>query len=155
MNKFQCQHYNRKGCFVESAWKDTDHLFIPSLQKCNDCSKFPTFAATVLYLTLELLPVTVFFFAVMMFRINITSGPMLGYIFFCQVHVGTIKNFPFIQYSVTSYATLLLLSFSRLNTVAYNLNRGTVVYRVNGTTLSCFHYMILEPQSTVQSIFLI
>ena len=37
---------------------------------------------------------------------------------------------------VHAYATLLLLSFSRLNTVAYNLNRGTVVYRVNGTTLS-------------------
>ena len=119
--------------------------------KCNDCSKFPTFAATVLYLTLELLPVTVFFFAVMMFRINITSGPMLGYIFFCQVHMGTIKNFPFIQYSVTSYATLLLLSFSRLNTVAYNLNRGTVEDNFE----LCFHYMILEPQSTVQSIFII
>ena len=36
----------------------------------------------------------------MMFRINITSGPMLGYIFFCQAHVYRNIYFP---YSVTSY----------------------------------------------------
>lgn len=56
-----------------------------------------------MYLTLELAPVTVFFFLIMMFCINITTGPMLGYILFCQLHVRLARCLVGTYYSITSY----------------------------------------------------
>ena len=105
LNESQCPQYNRKGLLCGDCMEG----YGPSLYSfeftlnCSDCTKMSPLAATAVYLTLELVPVTVFFFLIMTFRVNIMSGPMLGYIFFCQVHIRTVHIFLSIQYSVISH----------------------------------------------------
>ena len=55
------------------------------MQKCMKCSEH--FSGIALYLTIKLLPIVILFVLIMTFRINITQGPMLGYVLYCQVHI--------------------------------------------------------------------
>ena len=41
--------------------------------------------STFLYLLIEFVPITLFFVCIILFRVNITSGPLLGYVLFCQL----------------------------------------------------------------------
>ena len=58
--------------------------------KCADCSKISTGSAISLYLFLELIPITLFFLCVVLFRLNITAGPLLGYVLFCQIYYTAV-----------------------------------------------------------------
>ena len=86
--------------------------------KCMDCRKHSILSAIALFLTLKLSPITVMFTLLMIFRINITQGPIFGYVLYCQAHVITmieLKAFYHI-YERNSYgwvlqASLFLSSF--------------------------------------------
>ena len=103
LNAFQCTHYNRKGFFCGECIEGFGPSVFPFSLKCTNSSMFSPLIATSIYLTLELVPVTIFFFLIMIFHINITTGPMLGYIFFCQVHVRLARCLVGTYYSVASY----------------------------------------------------
>ena len=57
--------------------------------KCVECSEF---YAIGMYLLLVILPITIFFVLVVMFRLNFTSGPFLGYIIFCQLMISFVRK---------------------------------------------------------------
>ena len=58
--------------------------------KCHECHlSLPS--AIAFYLTIKLLPTAIFFIFIMMFRINIIKGPMLGYVLFCQVFIFSVR----------------------------------------------------------------
>ena len=83
--------------------------------RCANCSKLPEYYAIPLYLVLELLPITLFFFCIVLFRLNITTGPLLGYVIFCQVYLVWIKQnvyvYDYIQYhELISLRVMLLMS---------------------------------------------
>ena len=79
-----CSPNNRIGFFCEKC----KHNHGPSAHstECHKCDYSIPFAVC-LYLTIKLLPVTLLFIIIMTFRVSITSGPMLGYICFCQAHI--------------------------------------------------------------------
>ena len=86
-NNTLCGRYNRKGLLC-SECVDGYGPGVFSLQlKCVNCSKMSTGTAIILYLLIKTIPITLFFARVAMFHINITSGPLLGYIIFCQFYV--------------------------------------------------------------------
>ena len=58
--------------------------------KCANCSRLSTGYAISLYLVLEFIPITLFFICVVIFRLDITAGPLLGYVLFCQAYVFVI-----------------------------------------------------------------
>ena len=66
--------------------------------KCADCSKISTGSAISLYLFLELIPVTLFFICVVIFRLNITAGPLLGYVLFCQIYYSSAVGYEIFIY---------------------------------------------------------
>ena len=85
-----CTSYNREGLFCGRCIEG----FGPSVYsfdlKCVNCSDISTGYAVTLYIVLETIPITIFFFIIVLFRFNITSGPMLGYIMFCQyAHIAS------------------------------------------------------------------
>ena len=53
-------------------------------RKCSDCSKMSIFLAICLYVLVDLIPITVLFVLVIILRLNLISGPFLGYALFCQ-----------------------------------------------------------------------
>ena len=97
-----CSPYNRSG-FLCGECSDG---FGPSpfySDFCASCSDLNLGAAVCVYLFIVLFPATLFFCIVLVFHLNVTTGPLLGYIIFCQAHVITLAdNFYFIS-SITSY----------------------------------------------------
>ena len=86
LNDFMCEPLNRKGR-VCSECKDG---FGPALVsygfqiQCSNCTDSGWYGI-LLYMFLEIVPVTVFYFAVILiFQINITSAPMTCYIMYSQ-----------------------------------------------------------------------
>ena len=85
LNDVMCGPYNRRGLLcgecISGYGPGVNHFNL----KCTNCSNIPTVLAVGLYLLVELVPSTLFFICVIIFHINITAGPLLGYVLFCQL----------------------------------------------------------------------
>ena len=81
LNGIMCNESNRMGFMCGKCLPN----YAPSVRsfQCYKCHLSPPLAIAR-YLTIKLLPTTIFFIIIMLFRINILKGPMLGYILFCQ-----------------------------------------------------------------------
>ena len=86
LNDTMCGPYNRTGLLCGRCIDGYGPAVYSLDMKCADCSKISTGSAISLYLFLELIPVTLFFMCVVFFRLNITAGPLLGYVLFCQIY---------------------------------------------------------------------
>ena len=92
LQETQCTPNNREGLLCAECIGGYGVSVTTLTPKCIDCSKHSPFIAVLLYLTLELLPITVFFAIIVTFHINIMSGPLMGYFIFCQVHAITTNQ---------------------------------------------------------------
>ena len=102
LNAAICGPYRREGLFCGHCSEGFGPSPFPS-KYCANCSDITMGSAISLYLFLELFPITVFYFFVVIFHFNITSGPMLGYIIYCHAHVVTSRDIFFIYNSVLSH----------------------------------------------------
>ena len=97
LNDAMCRKYNRKG-FLCGECMDSLGVAINSLQvKCVKCS---TLYAVGMYLLLVILPITIFFILVVMFRPSFTSGPFLGYILYCQFMISFVRRRQSLYHSI-------------------------------------------------------
>lgn len=88
----------------------------------NQCAKCNTAYAVGMLLLCAILPMTIFFVLIVMFRLNLPSGFLFGYIFFCQYYVIAVRTNPAIFYSIMNslnkigqdmlYVSLFLAGFS-------------------------------------------
>ena len=85
--------------------------------KCSNCSKISTVSAISLYLFLELIPVTLFFMCVVIFHLNITAGPLLGYALFCQTYVFGMQRELFIYKYFSSHSNMFLTALFKISWV--------------------------------------
>ena len=113
LDEVMCGPYNRKG-FLCGECIDGYGPAVYSLEyKCANCSALSSEYFTIpLYLLLELTPITFFYIFLLFFRINITSGPFLGYIIFCQIITFFIRIYTgpyiFILSDVSPFLQLLI-----------------------------------------------
>ena len=85
LNDVMCGPYNRRGLLCGQCISGYGPGVNQFNLKCTNCSNIPSVFAVGLYLLVELVPITLFFICVIIFHINITAGPLLGYVLFCQV----------------------------------------------------------------------
>ena len=112
LNATMCGPYNREGYM---CGKCIDGYGLPVYShdfKCVNCSKFSTGVSIVMYIIIQLVPITLFFVCAVMFHLNITSGPLLGYFIFCQMYFvsdyrGTQSIFDFISNHASEYIKVL------------------------------------------------
>ena len=86
LNATMCGPYNREGYL---CGKCIDGYGLPVYShdlKCVNCSKFSTGVSIVMYIIIQFAPITLFFVCAVVFHLNITSGPLLGYFIFCQTY---------------------------------------------------------------------
>lgn len=102
INHTQCDPYKRKGLFCGECRDGYGPAAYSFHLQCANCSHMSTGVAIVLYALLEILPVTIFFFIVLIFRFKLMAGPNLGYVLFCQSVINTL------QYSRYLYSSLFL-----------------------------------------------
>ena len=119
------------------------------------CHKYQFSISSViaLYLTLKLLPVTIFFIIIMTFRINIFRGPMSGYIIFCQKSNLTDRfNRFFVMvylHQLSQYTKVIeySLQLTILLTLGAHAQRG---FTVVGCVCVCVHVCVCVCLSTSQ-----
>ena len=88
LNITMCGVYKRKA-FLCGKCKD-GHSFSTYLSdlKCINCSK--AYTSIYLFLFVEIAPITLMFVFVVALHLKVTSGPLLGYILFCQAYYAEI-----------------------------------------------------------------
>ena len=101
LEHFICSGNNRMGFFCSLCIQNHGPNAYSS--KCYKCDHSPAFALA-LFLVIKLVPVFTMFILIAIFRINITKGPMLGYIIYCQLYILTARE------GSQTYATLLVYS---------------------------------------------
>ena len=115
LDEVMCGPYNRKGFLCGECIDGYGPAVYSINMKCANCSKLSTVYAVSLYLCLEFIPITVFFICVLIFRLNITAGPLLMYALFCQLYTyELIKEQYMYEYTLSHVSTPLqmLLYFS-------------------------------------------
>ena len=110
LDEVMCGPYNRRGLLCGKC-KDGYGTAVYSFDlKCANCSSRSRYAI-FLYLFLQFVPTTLIFICFVVFHFNITSGPLLGYVLFCQATIAGINNhFSFIY----NYMILHTSSFMRV-----------------------------------------
>ena len=82
LNQRICAPNNRTGFLCEECIDG----FGPTAyySACMNCSEHSLVARVAGFMALKLVPITVMFVLLVLFRINVTHGPIFGYIIFCQ-----------------------------------------------------------------------
>lgn len=87
LNNYMCGPMNRKGMMC-SECADGFGLAVFSIEQvCANCTG--VWYGVPLYLFIVFVPVTVFYFVIIFFHINVTSSPMVAFVFYSQVAVST------------------------------------------------------------------
>ena len=90
LNDYMCGPMNRQGPIC-SQCDDGFGLAVFSIgHQCTNCDG--VWYGVPLYLFIEFIPITVFYFLVMLLHINLTSAPMVAFVFYSQVAVSTFST---------------------------------------------------------------
>ena len=114
LNHYMCTPLNRKGYMCSRCIKGFGPSMISSYMDnimCYDCSKVSSWYGVTLYLSIEFIPLTIFYLLVLVFRIRITSAPMICFIMYSQLIVTAFQN------SADSDSPLNLVKFSENGTL--------------------------------------
>ncbi len=87
LNDYMCGPLNRKGVICSECVDGFGPSVTSVGHACSNCTG--TWYGVPLYLFLEFVPITIFYFIVLFFRINITTAPMVAFVFYSQIGVST------------------------------------------------------------------
>ena len=91
LDEVMCGPYNRRGLLCGECKEGYCPVVHSFDQTCANCSSLWSRYAISLYLFLQFVPTTLIFLCFVVFRFKITSGPLLGYVIFCQTTITGIN----------------------------------------------------------------
>ena len=109
LNEYMCGPMNRKG-IVCSECVDGYGPSVTSLKfQCSTCSS--VWYGVLIYLLIEVVPVTLFFITVLLFQLNLTTAPMIGFIFNCNYIILLTNIHPIISNEAQTYRKVIALLY--------------------------------------------
>ena len=90
LNDYLCGRVNRKGKLCSECIDGFSLSVFTVIPICSNCTN--AWYGIPLYLFLEYVPITIFYFIVLFFRISVTSSPMVAFVFFSQIGVSTLLS---------------------------------------------------------------
>ena len=123
-NKVMCGPLNREGLLCSKCIPGHG---IPVFSKVEDkCVKCGSKWAWPLYLSLTLLPVTLFYILVIIFNFSATHPPITAYIFYCQLFTQIVLNVRYVRHRFEThtnraflYATWTICDIWNLDVLRY------------------------------------
>ncbi len=85
LNEYMCKPLNRKGKICRECIDDFGPAVTSVGYQCSNCTS--AWYGIPLYLFLEFVPITIFYLAILVFRISVTSAPMTSYVMYSQLLV--------------------------------------------------------------------
>ena len=112
LDEVMCGTYNRRGLLCGECKVGYGPAVYSFDMTCANCSSVWSRYAISLYLFLQFVPTTLIFLCFVVFRFNITSGPLLGYVLFCQITIASTTYhysfiYDYIQHHVSSFLRVL------------------------------------------------
>ena len=122
LEEVMCSPHNRTGFMCGECIDGHGPAVFSPTMNCVNCSEGISRYGVIAYLLLQLSPTTVIFICLVIFRFNITSGPLLGYVFFCQTSTLWVVGYKWhaiysyiIQHASKSLNLLTLMSLTVAN----------------------------------------
>ena len=113
LDEVMCGSYNRRGLLCGECKDGYGPTIYSFDQMCANCSSVWSRYAISLYLFLRFIPTTLIFLCFVLFRFNITSGPLLGYVLFCKITIEQVNYrysfiYDYLQHHVSLSLRVLL-----------------------------------------------
>ena len=115
LNNVTCGHYNRKGIACGVCIEGHSLPVYSYSLSCVECSDYKY--NWLKYIAIAYIPLTLFYFTVIIFRISATSGSMIGYVTVSQM-VATyslVKLYQSFSHSTQSFLGLIVMLYSIWN----------------------------------------
>ena len=108
LDEVMCGPYNRRGLLCGECKEGYGPAVYSLDQKCAKCSSPWSKYVISLYILLQVVPTTLIFICLVVLRLDITSGPLLAYVLFCQAITASIDYhyiylYNYIPVSCTSF----------------------------------------------------
>ena len=103
LNDYMCGPMNRKGHLCSECINGFGPSFTSIGYQCSNCTD--VWYGIPLYILTELIPVTVFYLIILVFKIELASSPMTCFLFYSQLIVYALlidRNLPISQISIQS-----------------------------------------------------
>ena len=116
LNEYMCAPLNSKGLACSECLDGFGHSIVSREFRCSDCTN--AWYGVPLYLFMEFVPITVFYFIILFFQISMTSAPMLAYVFYCQIAVSTLlrlQNNSFEASYTTNFVSIMITFYGFWN----------------------------------------
>ena len=113
LNDYMCGQVNRQGPMCSQCADGFGLSVFSTGHPCTNCTG--VWYGIPLYLFIEFCPLTVFYFVVMFFHINVTSAPMVAFVFYSQIAVsafsGLVSNKHIFSTTIIHHLLNILISF--------------------------------------------
>ena len=159
LNSFTCGQLHREGILCQRCQDGFGPAMYAISWECKPCEGLD-YGHLALYLFLELFPITVFFFLVVVFQISATVPPLSAFVFLCQCFVLTVRSDSFINTTVfsnlDSFSSVCLHLVLVLSGI-WNLDffRFIVPSFCIGSDFSSMHLLLLEYVGALYPLFLV
>ena len=155
LNEYMCGPMNRKGILCSECRDGFGPSFTSPGYRCSNCTN--VWYGIPLYIFIELIPATIFYLIILVFRINLTSCPMSTFLFYSQLIMVelTIDRNPQIncimfQYRYLSTLPLFFYGMWNLDFIRYSLPPFCISEK-----LHLAHIALLGYVSVIYPLFLI
>ena len=152
LNDYMCGSMNRKGIVCSECIDGYGPSATSPNFRCSDCTN--AWYGMPLYLLLELVPVTIFYLIVLIFQLNITSAPMLSFVFYSNIVVFVINNVNALQNlsQNQSFSTIVAIFYGiwTLDFFRYSVPPFCI-----SPNLKITHVLLLQSISTIFLLILI
>ena len=109
LNDRVCGPFNREGLLCSKCKQGYGPALYSWSLKCEKCRDEYIGWFWLLYLVLELVPLTVFYLMVILLNIHVTSPPFTAFVFFCQLFTLLFKESVYFNIGVIRFSSKIFL----------------------------------------------
>ena len=121
-----CGPLNRKGLLCSECYEGYGPAVYAFGNKCVKCHG-SVYGRWALHLFVTLLPITVFYFIIIIFNINAAAPPLTAFVLYCQIFVTTNQIYMPKQQDLTSYYKCLTFLIALTLSGLWNLDFGRYI----------------------------